>query len=1296
MLSKVKYLRILALIAVLALVIGTVRSSFAQDDPNGPTGPADYAARVQNATVGSRNILNPNATGMVTLLVQYQGKPAAQAYADVITNGGSESAAINASQSAVESNNAEQIKAQAKLAAMGAREVYRLQRILNASVIRVDASKVEAIKSLPGVTKVTYAPRHTIDNSSSVPFINGNVVWDSTGALSTLGLTGDGITIAVIDTGVDYLHANFNGDTSDYASQNPDVINSDGVAFPTARVIAGWDFVGDDYAAETDNPWQYTPFPDPDPTDCNGHGSHVAGTAAGNGILTGAAYTGPYDDLDAVDLAAFDIGPGVAPEASIVAFKVFGCEGSTDVVLQAIEKATDPNGDGNPSDHYDVINMSLGSSYGDGSEYEAIENASLAGLIVVTSSGNSSDAHYITGSPGSAPNAISTAASNDDGIVAWKLDTDLDGGGIDISYVAIDQGWSPTPGTDPFPATLTALEEPSGDSLGCAAADFAGFTGGNIALVERGTCSIKLKAYNAQLAGASAAVIWSATLNVPNAASDDNTVPAVTIPTVMISGDAGLDILDDMPGATAQIAISGGPNLMDQIAGFSSRGPRRGNITGSIGLKPDITAPGVDIVSTGTGYTTGTGYDPASLGGTSMASPHMAGVMALMRQLHPNYTVAQLKALVMNTANHDIYDMDLISGAAEDVVSTARMGAGRVDVVNATDANLIAYSKDRPEEVSVTFQTRDVLNGDFVTEQHVVVIENKGSGSVTFTPSIYTVTDAPGISFDVNTNPITVGAGKKKEIIVFADYDSVNMIHTIGFDSFDVQTGNQYPRHWITEETGYLYLTASGASTTDLRVPLYAAPRPASDMSASTGTMYLGATTGSDVVLLTGQDVENWDGSGTYQSNFIQRYRSRVSMFNLAYTDGVDSGTSGDIKYVGVNSDYWYAGLTSFFGIAYQHPTDTPASRITYVCMDLDQDGEGGDFEDGTDVCFVTSTQDSTDVHTTDLCDISGTMIGSGQCFLGWDFQNGVLNNNFDTRLMDSDVQIIPGETDPALYAFLDSIPGIGPVWTSGSDADPAFDYYIYTFDFDYPVAGVSDATPKMTFDPVTAPIVHDEAASTYYGAAAPINRDSSADDNGGFEFSYDLTATGSAEMLLLHHYNFNGNRAEVVTLSEDSAPTLDCGIILNCDMETDSEPNGTPDNWVEKGTLVTDELSSGTGYLGSTSFMFDGGSTNSRKLRQENTSGGSAGDQYQLTARVDRTLAPSSAKVQIKVTIYNTDGTKQKILISVPNGTDMSTLLDSGVVTVLKNYSKIRVDVLVKTSSGTVYADNVSLVQIP
>ena len=214
--------------------------------------------------------------------------------------------------------------------------------------------------------------------------------------------------IAVIDTGIDYTHANFGGtgtvEAYALANANDTTIGDAGDAgffgADAPKVKGGIDLVGDAYdgGADAGSP-ALIPHPDPDPLDCVftdgsvGHGSHVSGTATGFGVLEdGSTYTGPYDSTTHDN--EFRIGPGVAPEADLYFVRVFGCDGSTEVTVDAIEWAV--------ANDMDVINMSLGSPFGRSDDPSAVAatNAAAAGVTVVTSAGNSGPNPYITGSPG--------------------------------------------------------------------------------------------------------------------------------------------------------------------------------------------------------------------------------------------------------------------------------------------------------------------------------------------------------------------------------------------------------------------------------------------------------------------------------------------------------------------------------------------------------------------------------------------------------------------------------------------------------------------------------------------------------------------------------------------------------------------------------------------------------------------------------------------------------------------------------------------------------------------------------
>src|SRR6185369_392497 len=282
---------------------------------------------------------------------------------------------------------------------------YSMSRAMNGVVAELDDDDIERIAAMPNVKRVVPMVPLSLDLTASVPLVGAPNVWTQSG-----GRRGDGIRIGIIDTGVDYLHVDLGG-AGVYSRTN---FTTADVPWNT-KVVGGTDLAGDDYDAGSSSASKRTPHPDPDPMDCAGHGTHVAGIAAGRGVKSdGSAFTGPYGPT--LNAADFRVGPGVAPGAQLYAIRVFGCTGTTLLLPQALEWALDPNRDGNLSDHLDVVNMSIGSSFGpngDPTSMAAADNAAKAGMIVVASAGNSGDTHMITGSPAAATRVISVASSVD-------------------------------------------------------------------------------------------------------------------------------------------------------------------------------------------------------------------------------------------------------------------------------------------------------------------------------------------------------------------------------------------------------------------------------------------------------------------------------------------------------------------------------------------------------------------------------------------------------------------------------------------------------------------------------------------------------------------------------------------------------------------------------------------------------------------------------------------------------------------------------------------------------------------
>ncbi len=277
--------------------------------------------------------------------------------------------------------------------------VYRYDTLLNGFSANLSPDAAAAMAARSDVKSVQPVDVVQQLNETSVPFIGATDVWND------LGVKGEGMVVADVDTGVDYTHANFGGPgtVEAYEANDPNFIEPG--TFPTDKVIGGYDLVGQDYDVLDDNPDNDVPRPDDDPLDevDNDHGSHTSGTCCGDGVPG-------------------EIGPGVAPESKLLAIKVWDEGNSTDDVLVAgYERAMDPNNDGNTDDAADVLTFSGGVDYGtlNSVEAQAAQRVVNMGTVFVAASGNSGNQPvggeaYITGTPGTARGVISVAASIDE------------------------------------------------------------------------------------------------------------------------------------------------------------------------------------------------------------------------------------------------------------------------------------------------------------------------------------------------------------------------------------------------------------------------------------------------------------------------------------------------------------------------------------------------------------------------------------------------------------------------------------------------------------------------------------------------------------------------------------------------------------------------------------------------------------------------------------------------------------------------------------------------------------------
>jgi minor extracellular serine protease Vpr len=522
--------------------------------------------------------------------------------------------------------------ASAAAAGIKYKESRHFRDLFNGLTVRATEREAAKIRGLAGVRAVYRDLKVTLGDQEVPP---GNVTelitaLAQTGAdvaQSALRLTGRGVRVAVIDTGVDYDH--------------PDLGGGFGPGF---RVERGFDFVGDAFNNDTVD----TPSPDPDPDDCNGHGTHVAGIIGANGGLK-----------------------GVAPEVTLHAYRVFGCDGTTtsEIMLDAMELAA-RNG-------VDVVNMSIGAAL-QWPQYptaQAADRLVRLGIVVVSSAGNDGGLGlYATSAPGVGRDVIGVASfdNTDTNFIAFSLSP----GDLLMGYTPAT-GAPPAPTSGAFPMARTGTAAATADA--CSPLP-AGSLTGTVVLIRRGTCTFYQKAFNAQAAGAAGVVLYN---NAPGFLTPTVAgTPAITVPVVMVTQGQGAIIdtrlADGFVTLTWTDRVATEPNpTANLISSFSSYGP-----AADLSFKPDIGAPGGIIRST-LPLEQG-GYGPLS--GTSMASPHVAGAVALLLEARPHLSPREVQARLQNSARPHLFSLNPALGFLEVV---HRQGAGMLQIDDAVTADAV-------------------------------------------------------------------------------------------------------------------------------------------------------------------------------------------------------------------------------------------------------------------------------------------------------------------------------------------------------------------------------------------------------------------------------------------------------------------------------------------------------------------------------------------------------------------------------------------------------------------------------
>lgn len=588
---------------------------------------------------------------------------------------------------------------------------------LNAVAVQLNGVALEKLATAPMVQHVEYEGLYypTDNNDPDLSIIQATEAWAQGGGAANAGA---GVKVAIVDTGIDFTHPCFSDDGYPAQTQLGDH------NFTNNKVIAAKVFNNKTpsrgYTAEA----------------IQDHGTHVAGTVACN-LDTPATVSGvdiPYDMS------------GVAPAALLGNYNVFPgdvTDARSEDIMNALEAAY--------ADGFDVANMSLGGGAHGIQDLLtiAVDNLDLANMVVAVAAGNSGPGHYTVESPGSAARALTAGASTVPHFVGAPLSFNSTTIGLasgDFAVVSADL-------TAPLGVVTGSV---GGLGTACSALP-ANSLGGMIAVLSRGTCTFSTKISNAQAAGAVAVVVVNNVAGDPTAMAQDGTPNQPTIPAYMASlaERAGLVAAN---GASATISATlsyFSTTNVDIMAGFSSQGPTDVDFR----VKPDVVAPGVNVLSSIPHQFCDAPPCFAFFQGTSMATPHLAGSAAVVRGQHPTWSAAQVRSAIVNTADLGVLK-DYQTGA-QIVTDVNITGAGRENLLSAVNASVAL------DPVSVSFGA--VPSGSGQTNSFVLTLTNLTGG--TQTVGVAVGVGGGGVNYSVSPSSLSLPAGGSGTVTVTMSAD---------------------------------------------------------------------------------------------------------------------------------------------------------------------------------------------------------------------------------------------------------------------------------------------------------------------------------------------------------------------------------------------------------------------------------------------------------------------------------------------------------------------------------------------
>ncbi len=650
----------------------------------------------------------------------------------------------------------------------------RYQRVLNGVAVLVPKGGLAALRGDPRVRAVYPIRKYTLHLDASNPLMGAPAFWNAVGGDANAGR---GVKVADLDTGVDFSNPMFSDPSLSMPHGFP--LENDDNHFANSKVIVAKYFQGildvQDPGLSHDHRTAQ---------DLSGHGSHTASVAAGaKVVLSGAGRR-------SVTLE------GVAPKAYIGDYKVFSPNAFSDNIIAAIEEAT--------ADGMNVLNMSFGIANSDGTEPflfsaaaedEAIQNAIAAGVVVTVSAGNSG----VDASGNPVPDSISSTANIPE-VIAVGASTNAHDGipPADLAQISMISGNTPPPanltrligsqasGGAPIPSSgLPGVfgdwdtGDGSGDGTACAAITGPPRFPGRIVLIQRGTCTFVEKIQNAQATGAIGVVFYNKAEGTDGGeVLDLYDATGAALPSIFLRRSDGLNLktyidanaatalpargtIGPVPPGTPFEVFSTPPH---DLASFSSIGP-----TLDFQIKPDLTAPGTgsyaavqDDDARGDGrfhddeIDPSPFYDPSGFAfgqGTSFSAPRVAGSAALVKQKHPAWTPAEIKAALMETASRPA---DAADPAKIGNLSVVQRGSGDVDLAAASTVGSIVL----PASYSYRRLAFNASPAPHALDR-VFTLENKTGSSETYslTAAASASGSDPAIAPSVSPSTLTLGAG---------------------------------------------------------------------------------------------------------------------------------------------------------------------------------------------------------------------------------------------------------------------------------------------------------------------------------------------------------------------------------------------------------------------------------------------------------------------------------------------------------------------------------------------------------